>query len=130
MFIVQTEQKPVTWPVTVEIADDGGKTRKFEFTGTFRRLSDDERDLIAAEIKDEESPAVDGEDAGAWKETSVANIMKIMTGWTGVVDPDKKPIEFSRESLRAAVRSPSGLGLLRGINAAISEITLGARTKN
>lgn len=129
MFILQTQQKPITWPVSVEVAMDGGKTQKFEFTGTFKRLSDDEREQLAAEIKDE-AQATDEEAVGAWKVGAVDNILRIMTGWKGVVDTDKTPIEFTRENLLTAVRGPSGLSILRGINAAISEINLGARTKN
>ncbi len=130
MFIVQTQKKPIEWPVVVEIADDGGKTKKFEFTGIFERFSDDERDQVAAELKLEEPLADDTEAVGAWKESAVSNIMKIMTGWSRVVDENKVPIPFSRENVRAAVRGPDGQCVLRGINLAISEITQGSRIKN
>lgn len=131
MFKIQSEKdKTINWPVTVETAADGGKIQKFEFTGTFRLLSDDDKDALAAS-----APADLGDDttvalAGAWKEAMIDQIMKVMSGWKSVVGEDDQPIEFNRDNLRAAARGPRGVGLLRAINTAIGEIASGARQKN
>ncbi|MET3132860.1 hypothetical protein AAKU55_003141 [Oxalobacteraceae bacterium GrIS 1.11] len=131
MFIIKSDKdKTISWPVSVETAADGGKIQKFEFTGTFRLLGDDEKEAMAAETKAESVEAVAGEGENQWKESSIDNIMKIMTGWKGVVDEDKAPIDFTRDNVRAAVRSAQGVSILRAINTAIHEITFGARSKN
>jgi hypothetical protein len=132
MFKIQSEvNKSITWPVKVEVAADGGKIQKFEFNGTFKLLSDDEKDAITqanpvADLADEDATVL----AGAWKESMIDQIMKVMTAWTGVVGPDDQPIDFSRDNLRAAARGPRGVGILRAINTAIGEISTGARAKN
>jgi hypothetical protein len=139
MFIVaQTKDKTITWPVTVEVAANGGKIVKHTFDGTFRVLDDAERkelfpDVTATAQLDAEDVADDAQVTAVavdWKEESVDNILKIMTGWKSVVDEKKVPIEFNRETLLAAARSASGVALLRGINTAIAEISTGARAKN
>jgi hypothetical protein len=132
MFKIQSEaNKTINWPVTVEAAADGGKIQKFEFTGTFRLLSDDEKDAITAaapiaDLTDETLASL----SGAWKEAMIDQIMKIMTGWKSVVGEDDQPIDFTRDNLRSAARGPRGVGLLRAINTAIGEISSGARVKN
>ncbi len=128
MFVIKSDKdKTINWPVKVEVAVDGGKIKKFEFTGTFRRLNDDEKEAADAELKGE-----DGGDEGsnAWKDRNVAGIMHVMTDWKGVVDQDKNPIEFSQNNLRMAARSIDGVPILRAINAAIAEIGHGVLTKN
>jgi hypothetical protein len=147
MFIVQTEgEKTVTWPVTVEVAADGGKITKYSFSGTFKVLNDDEReallskkagnegDTVAAadgEGDPQEAPAFDAAEYNRkFKEAQVDGILAVMTGWSGVLDQNKQPIEFNRDNLLIAVRSKQGNSLLRGINTAISEVTNGARAKN
>lgn len=138
MFIVtQTKNKTVTWPVTVEVAADGGKIAKHTFTGTFKVLSDDERKELFPELDapkldagdiDEDTPAT--VTAIDWKEESVDTILKVMTGWSQVVDATKTPIEFNRDNLLSLARSAHGVGILRGINTAINEVRVGARAKN
>lgn len=131
MFIIQAEKdKTIQWPVKVDVPTDGGKLKKFEFTGTFRLLDDDAKDALAAKTKD---LAVDPEtEAGsnAWKETSVDNILEFLSGWSGVVDANKAPIEFNRANLLSAVRSPNGISILRAITTAIGEVATGHITKN
>lgn len=133
MFVIKSQQdKTITWPVSVEVAADGGKIQKFEFTGTFLLLDDDAKEAIVAEQKQDGgdvAPEADGT-GNEWKERTIDAIMKIMTGWKSVVDEAKTPIEFSRESLRAAARSSQGVSILRAINTAIAEISAGARLKN
>lgn len=131
MFIIKSAaDKTINWPVLVEVAEDGGKIKKYEITGTFKRLSDDAKEALAAEAKANEPVEGTEEAANAWKERSVDNIMRIMTDWKGVLDENKEPIEFTRDNLLAAARSPDGISILRGINTAIAEINTGARVKN
>jgi hypothetical protein len=140
MFIVsKTKNKTISWPVNVDIAADGGKIVKQTFTGTFKVLSDEEREALFPEtpkLDIEDASEEGGEDVQAtvaavdWKEASVDGILKIMTGWAQVVDENKAPIEFNRDNLLAAARSPAGISILRGINTAIREIRTGAREKN
>jgi hypothetical protein len=102
-------------------------------------LSDEEREALFPEtpkLDIEDASEEGGEDVQAtvaavdWKEASVDGILKIMTGWAQVVDENKAPIEFNRDNLLAAARSPAGISILRGINTAIREIRTGAREKN
>jgi hypothetical protein len=132
MFIITTtKNKTIAWPVKVEVAGDGGKINKFEFTGTFKLLDDEDREALAAEAKlNEPAEGDDSEPSGAWKERSVDNILKVMTDWKQVVDESKTPIDFNRDTLLAAARSPHGLSILRAINTAMGEIAAGARAKN
>jgi hypothetical protein len=134
MFIVAaTKGKTITWPVTVEVAADGGRTAKHEFTGEFKLLDDEERKALA-----DEAPTLDADDIGDqttvteidWKEQSVDNILKAMTGWKGVCDESKTPMEFNRDTLLSIARSAHGLSFLRGINKALGEISTGAKAKN
>ena len=34
--IITSKDQTITWPVKVEVAADGGKINKFEFTGIFK----------------------------------------------------------------------------------------------
>lgn len=139
MFKIQSEEnKTISWPVKVEVAVDGGKTQKYEFTGVFRLQTDDERDafeLAAKEAAKAQAEQAAGEQdvtvlASAWKEGMVDRIMQVMTDWKGVVGDDDKPLEFTRETLRAAARGTRGTSVLRAINQAVSEVNAGARAKN
>lgn len=132
MFIITTSKdKTINWPVKVEVAADGGKINKFEFTGTFKMLDDDQKEALSAEAQQNEPAEADeNEPAGAWKERSVDHILKVMTGWKQVCDEAKNPIDFNRETLLAAVRGPHGVSILRAINTALAEISTGARAKN
>jgi hypothetical protein len=139
MFIIKpTQDKTINWPCVVEVAADGGKISKFEFTGIFRLLNDDQKEALKAEADKGEADkgngavGTDGEaDSDVnWKELSVDNILRTMEGWKGVVDESKSPIEFNRDNLLAAARSVNGISILRAINTAIAEISTGARIKN
>jgi hypothetical protein len=139
MFKIQSEEnKVINWPVKVEIAIDGGKTQKYEFTGLFKLQTDDERDAFeleaqkAAQAQDEQAA---GEQdvtvlASAWKDGMIDRIMQVMNGWKGVVGDDDQPLDFTRDTLRAAARGTRGTSVLRAINVAVSEINAGAKAKN
>jgi len=131
MFIIKTvADKTINWPVVVEVAENGGKIKKYEFTAIFKRLNDDDKETLAAQSKANEPVEGSEESANAWKERSVDNILRVMMDWKGVQDENNTPIEFNRDNLLAAARSQDGISILRGINTAIAEINTGARVKN
>jgi hypothetical protein len=131
MFIIATSKdQTINWPVKVEVAADGGKINKFEFTGTFKLLDDDERDALAESGKQAAPSGDDTELDQAWKERAVDNILKVMIGWKNVCDENRTPIDFNRDSLLAAARGVHGLSVLRAINTALGEISTGSRVKN
>jgi hypothetical protein len=135
MFVITTSKdKTINWPVKVEIAADGGKINKFEFTGIFKLLDDADRKALV-----EAAPSIDIDDVSGdqvtveeidWKEQSVDSILKVMTDWKQVVDENKTPIDFNRDNLLAAARSVHGVSILRAINVAMREIAHGVREKN
>lgn len=130
MFIVTTtKDKTINWPVKIEVAADGGRIAKHEFTGVFKLLDDDERDAQIAAIKSNDTERADEPDS-AWKERSVDGILMSMVDWKQVCDADRAPIEFNRDNLVALVRTAHGVSILRALNTAIGEIRTGARAKN
>jgi hypothetical protein len=139
MFKIQSEEnKIISWPVKVEVAVDGGKVQRYEFTGLFKLQTDDERDAFELEAKNAAQAQADqanGEQdatvlASAWKDGMIDRVMQVMTGWKGVVGDDDQPLDFNRDTLRAAARGTRGTSILRAINVAVSEINAGARAKN
>lgn len=127
MFVVQdTIDESIDWPVVVETPVAGGKSRKYEFTGTFRRLSDDEKKAIEKEVEEMQAQAEKAE----WIDGYVERTMKIMTNWRDVVDPKKNTIEYTRENLKKAVMSPSGMAIINGIYRAMNQIESGVKAKN
>jgi hypothetical protein len=123
--IVDTADKTIDWPVVVEMAAAGGRTQKFEFTGIFKVLSDDQKKSIGGQIDKSEA-----DESGEWKEPMIDRIMGFLADWKGVVDEQNQPLEFNRDNLRKAVRGPNGLCVLRAINSAIGQIESGSKAKN
>jgi hypothetical protein len=123
MFVVQEEiNETIDWPVIVEVPVSGGKNRKYEFTGTFNRLSDEQKEAVM-DIKP-------GGVSGEWVEGYLDRTMEILVDWKGVVTPQKEPIVYSRETLRKAVMAPSGLALINAIARAMHQIEAGVKAKN
>jgi hypothetical protein len=123
--IIDTVDEKLRWPVVVELPVDGGNTRKFTFTGVFRRLSEDQKEQFGKDV---------GNDAMSsdtnWVESFIERVMQIMVGWEDVCDHDGKSVEFSAEALRRAIRAPSGVAVMKGINRAITEYETGTKAKN
>lgn len=124
--IVEKISETLSWPVIVSLPVEGGKTRKFEFTGVFRRLDADEKDAFLKEVSLNNS--IDSNTD--WVETFIDRISQIMVDWKDVCDEDGKPVAYSRDALRRAVRSPSGGAVMNAINTAISQFESGAKAKN
>ena len=72
------EKKTLTWPVTVNIPQDGGKTTKATFTGEFEVLDQDEMFEVTAEGGD--------------------MLERALVGWKGYTDHEGSEIPFSDEA--------------------------------
>jgi hypothetical protein len=102
-----------TWPVTVEIPTDGGRSEKSTFDAKFKRLTQTRIDEIRKGISNAEI-----NDADLARE--------VLIGWTGVVD-DNGDVPFSEASRDRLLDIPT-------VSAAIVMSLLGslsgARRKN
>lgn len=70
-----------TWPVTVELPVDGGRTEKATFDAEFRRLSQSRLEEIRGQIERNEIRDVD-------------LVREVMVGWSGVTD-GANPVPYS-----------------------------------
>ncbi len=123
LVISKSKDKTLSWPVTVSIAADGGRTVEHTFTGVFKVLDEEEREELFPD-------AADKEPTSSSLEAAVDDILKVMTDWKQVVDETKTPIDFNRDTLLAAVRSAHGYSVLQAIWEALRQIRVGARAKN
>lgn len=73
-----------TWPVTVELPTDGGKTEKATFDAEFKRLTQARVDEIRQAVE-----------RGEMRDTDLAR--EAMVGWSGVVDGDG-PVPYSEKA--------------------------------
>jgi hypothetical protein len=126
MLIIRTtpSEDPIEWPVSVNTPVPGGKTKKYEFSGIFRRLTDAENEAIAKNAVEAASSDAD------FKVKFLDNIMQVMVGWKNVVDSTNQDIEFNRDNLNLAIRTENGLAIMAGINRALLELSMGVRQKN
>lgn len=84
-----TTQKTVTWPVTVQIPQDGGKTQKATFHVRVEVLPSDEFQAIYERGGNDEDL-----------------LRRVLVDWDGVADADGHPIPFSEEARDALIRIP------------------------
>lgn len=70
-----------TWPVTVELPVDGGRTEKATFDAEFKRLSQSRLEEIRGQIERNEIRDVD-------------LVREVMVGWSGVTD-GANPVPYS-----------------------------------
>lgn len=89
MFKVE-QPKSVKWPVTVNIPQDGGHTRKNIFNAQFELLAQDD---FAAIYREE-----GGNDEDL--------LRRVLIGWSEVGDPDGNPIEFDKDARELLIRIP------------------------
>lgn len=123
MFIVQDEiEGKIKWPVRVFVPVEGGKSKYYEFTGTFVRLSDDQKKELEQETNNDGSKE--------WLDAYIERTMKVMIDWDDVVNKSKQPIEYNAATFEAALKSPSGLAIINAINTAIHQIEAGIKVKN
>jgi len=123
MFVIREEvEETIEWPVVVEVAVSGGKSKKYEFTGIFKRLNDEQKKALSEIDRT-------GDDA-EWTESYLNRTMEIMVDWKGVVDKNKEPIPYNRDNLRKAILAVNGMATITGITRAMGQIEGGIKAKN
>lgn len=73
-----------SWPVTVDLPIDGGKTEKATFDAEFKRLSQTRVEEIRHAVE-----------RGEMRDVDLAR--EVMVGWTGIVDSDG-PVPYSESA--------------------------------
>lgn len=102
-----------TWPVTIELPADGGRTEKHTFDAQFQRLSQSRIEEIRGLIERNEIRDVD-------------LVREVVTGWSNVVDNDG-PVPFSAFALDQLLEIPM---VASGIVLALFQSISGAKRKN
>lgn len=129
-FIIDTATT-IKWPVTMHLPVDGGEVAEFQFTGEFKRLSEEELDKLLgsgdqAKAEEEKDPK---RLAQVLKENAEL-FPQLLVGWEGVQTAAGDEVPFSAATLKRAVTGPDGPFLSAGLWRAISEIRNGARLGN
>lgn len=130
----------IKWPVVVGLPVDGGKIAEFQFTGIFKRMSDEELDKVLGVA---ESPAIKPGDAdelahGMLVRKAMQEVLRenaelfpqLLVGWDGIKNAAGEDVTFSVATLKAQAIGVNGVFLSRGLWRAISEIRHGARLGN
>ena len=86
MAFVLKQSDSYTWPVPVELPDDGGKFLKQTFDATFKRLPQDRIRQIIDKIQE-----------GEMDDDTLCR--EILIGWTGVNDDKGEAVPYSEASL-------------------------------
>jgi hypothetical protein len=135
MFIIQDEiNETIEWPVIVHVAVTGGKNRKYEFTGIFNRLNDEQKKALkAASIIPED--ATDEEKANNYSDEEKTDdylnrTLQFMPDWKGVCNMQKEPIPCNFDNLKKAIASPDGAAIGAAIYRAVNQIAAGVKAKN
>jgi hypothetical protein len=103
-----------TWPVTVELPTDGGKTEKQTFDAEFKRLTQTRVDEIRQSVE-----------RGEMRDSELAR--EAMVGWSGIVDGDGGQVQFSEKSRDQLLDIPQVSGAV--VTALLSSMS-GAKRKN
>jgi hypothetical protein len=137
LFVIDADS-PVKWPVIVRIPADGGEFATFQFTGVFKRLSEEEYEAILG-AKKVKLPDVEGTQKLDLVEGKLRSEIlgenaelfpQLMVGWEDVRSANGSSVEFSAETLRKQITGKNGMHLSIGLWVAISEIRNGARLGN
>jgi hypothetical protein len=136
LFVID-QSGAVKWPVVVKIPADGGEFAAFQFTGVFKRLTEDEYDAILnpkkEETKKEETKpddVVPGKSRAEVLADNAALFPQLMVGWDGPKDAQGQSVPFSIETLKRQIQGVNGQHLSIGLWQAIFEIRSGARLGN
>lgn len=84
------ERNTVAVPVKGEIADESGKTERFDFSLLCRRLG---ADALSEQLKDSER-------------SIKAFMLDVTEGWRNVADADGNPVPFSESHLDELLETP------------------------
>lgn len=111
MFIVGTANQSYPYPVTVGLFDEKGNKQKKTFKLRFKRVSQEEIELIEHRLKlakrampltEEELAEIPSKFAGAEPMTDMELLHEVVAGFeAGVLDKDGSPLPFSAENLEA-----------------------------
>lgn len=88
-----------TWPVTVERPEDGGRTSKYTFDATFKRITTDESTDIMRRFADSSI-------------NDATLVREVLVGWKGIGDKNGDEVPFSEDALTKAINI---LGFPRGV---------------
>lgn len=102
-----------SWPVTVELPTDGGKTEKATFDAEFKRLTQSRVDEIRQAVE-----------RGEMRDADLAR--EALVGWSGVVDADG-PVPYSEKARDQLLDIPM---VSTAIVMALLNSLSGARRKN
>jgi hypothetical protein len=102
-----------TWPVTVELPVDGGRTEKATFDAEFKRLSQSRLEEIRGQIERSEIRDVD-------------LVREVVVGWSGVTDGEN-PVPYSEAALDQLLDIPM---VAASIVMALFQSMAGAKRKN
>lgn len=103
-----------TWPVTLELPTDGGKTEKQTFDAEFKRLTQTRVDEIRSAVE-----------RGEMRDSELAR--EAMVGWSGIVDGDGGQVQFSEKSRDQLLDIPQVSGAV--VTALLGSMS-GAKRKN
>lgn len=109
MFIVGTANQSYPYPVTVGLFDEKGKKQNRTFKVRFKRVSQEEIEMIEHRLKlakrtmpltEEELAEIPSKFAGAEPMTDMELLHEVVTGFEeGVFDKDGNPLPFNAENL-------------------------------
>ena len=123
-FRITSTDKPIAWPIKVKLPIDGVGYTEVQFTGLFKRLGVEERDLILNAHK----VLVNSETAN---EANAITFSKLLDGWSDIEDTDGNPLPFSLDSLKMVLSGPDFSPFSIAIWEASNEVHFGiAREKN
>ena len=122
-FILQRQNAPIFYPVTLPIVLDGGAVRTHKFDFQFQRVS---RSRLNELQRASEALRDSGVDS---LEKDVDYLMEVACGWRGVNDPEGHAVDFNRDHVHQLLDAyPNAAG---EIVKAFFEASLGgAKTKN
>jgi hypothetical protein len=130
LFVID-QSGTVKWPVIVKIPADGGEFAAFQFTGVFKRLTEDEYDAIMKpQLVVDQNDIVPGKSRAAVIAENAELFPQLMTGWEDVRDAQGATVPFSVEVLRQQIVGANGTHLSIGLWQAVHEIRNGARLGN
>lgn len=102
-----------TWPVTLDLPADGGKTEKQTFDAEFKRLTQTRVEEIRMAVE-----------RGEMRDSELAR--EAMVGWSGIVDDDG-PVPFSEKARDQLLDIPQVSGAI--VMALLASLS-GAKRKN
>lgn len=125
MFVIRKKEDIVIdWPVSVEIPVAGGKVKKFEFTGLFARLPEEDLQALIDSAR-EQNRENDRPHADA-----IVVFGELLKGWTSVKDADGNTIDYSAEVLESMLTGVDGGPVAIGLWRALGQLRTGAKAKN